>query len=91
MVSLIQLNEPIVITNTLTPIGLAQVAEDTSITNMSCVVSGFQKSSNEELSMFYWNVINVSKQGNDKAEWYLNDTICHEKTIWSFSNVSVHH
>lgn len=91
MVFLRQLNKPVVVTNTLAPIGLAKVKKNLSKTNMSCVVSGFQKSSNEELSMFYWNAVNVSKQEYHKTEWYLNDTICHGKTIWSLINVSLHH
>jgi len=45
--------------------------------NTECVVISFQKQSNSDLLLKYWNVVNISKQAYDKSEWYLEDTICH--------------
>lgn len=77
-----QINEPITIINTVTPIELA--TEDFS-TDMKCVISGYQEHSNNSNSVLvYWNVVNVSKHATDL---YLRDTICNEK---SPQNVSLY-
>jgi hypothetical protein len=80
------MDKPIIITDTITPIKLA--AEDLS-KDMKCVVNGFQKNSNDDLSFIYWTKISISKQTYDKSEWYLENTICHKQLLWSLHHVSL--
>lgn len=72
------MDEPIVITNTIAPIELA--TEDLT-KDMKCIVNSLQKYLNYDLTPIYWNNVNISKQANDKVEWYLEDTICHTQKI----------
>ena len=76
------------VTSLVTPIELA--AEDQLLNNMECIVTSFQKQSNDDLSLMYWNVVNISKQSYGKSEWYLEDTICHLQIRNSLQNVSLH-
>lgn len=66
------------------------VDEDQLSNNTECVVPSFQKQSNNELQLIYWNVVNIAKQTYDKSEWYLEDTICHSQIWDSLQNVSIH-
>lgn len=76
-----------IIATIIAPIELA--TEDKLSNNTECVVTKFQKQSNNDLSLIYWNVVNVSKQSYDKSEWYLEDTICHSQIWNSLQNVSL--
>jgi len=76
-----------IITTIVAPIELA--TEDKLSNNTKCVVTSFQKQSNNDLSLIYWNVGNISKQPYDKSEWYLEDTICHSQIWNSLQNVSL--
>lgn len=69
------------------PIELA--TEDKLSSNTECVVTSFQKQSNNDLPIIYWNVVNISKQPYNKGEWYLEDTICHSQIWNSLQNVSL--
>jgi len=75
------------ITNSMvTPIKLA--TGDLS-NNTECVVTSLQKQSSNDLSLIYWDVVNILKQKFDKSEWYLEDTICHSQ-LWNLlQNVSL--
>lgn len=77
------MDEPIVVTSTVAPIELA--AEKLS-ENLICVVSSFKKFTNNNLSLVYWNMVDISKQ-IDKNELYLEDTIC-DGRILSLQDVS---
>lgn len=68
------MDKPIVVTNMIAPIELA--SEDLT-NNTKCIVNGLQKHLNNNLTPTYWNNVNISKQTDDKIEWYLEDTICH--------------
>lgn len=82
------MDKPIIVTGAVAPIELA--TEDLS-ENTKCVVHSFQKHSNNDLTLVYWNTVNVSKiEWYNNNEWYiLKDTFCHEK-IWSSQHVSFH-
>jgi len=77
----------IIATSMTAPIELA--TEDRLSNNTECVVTSFQKQSNNDLSLAYWNVVNILKQPYDKSEWYLEDTICHSQIWNSLQNVSL--
>jgi len=78
------MNEPIVVSKTLTPIKLA--TEDLS-ENMKCVISSFSRNSDEDFALIYWKMVNISKHKSNNNKWYLKDTICHGK-IQYLQNVS---
>jgi len=79
--------EKAIIATIVAPIELA--AEDKLSNNTECVVTSFQKQSNNDLSLIYWNAANISKQPYDKGDWYLEDTICHSQIWNSLQNVSL--
>lgn len=81
------MEKSIIVTNMVAPIELA--TENQLSNNTECVVTSFQKQSNNDLSLIYWNVVNILKQPHDKSEWYLEDTICHSQIWNSLQNVSL--
>lgn len=79
------MDKPIIVTSTVAPI---ELATEKLSKNMNCVVSSFEKYINSELSLVYWNMVNISKQIYSEDEFYLDDTICNGD-IRSLRNVSL--
>lgn len=82
------MDTPVIVTSTVAPI---ELATEYLSENIKCVVNSFQKYSNNDLTLVYWNMVNVSEiEWFNNSEWYIiNDTFCHEK-IWSSPHVSFH-
>lgn len=82
------MDTPITVTSTVAPIELA--TKDLS-ENIKCVVNSFQKHSDNDLTLVYWNMVNISKiEWFDNNEWYiLKDIFCQDK-VWSLHHVSFH-
>ncbi|KAF0763719.1 mucin-5AC-like, partial [Aphis craccivora] len=78
-VALIKIEKSMITNSMVTPIKLA--TGDLS-NNTECVVTSLQKQSSNDLSLIYWDVVNILKQKFDKSEWYLEDTICHSQ-LWN--------
>ncbi|XP_025208383.1 flocculation protein FLO11-like isoform X3 [Melanaphis sacchari] len=79
-VALIEM-EKYIITDSMMVTSIELATEELS-NNTKCVVISLQKQSKNDLSLIYWNVVNILKQEYDKSEYYLEDTICHSQ-IWN--------
>lgn len=66
-----------------------ELATEDLLNDTECVVTSSQKQSNDDLSLIYWNVVNISKQTYEKSDWYLEDTICHSQIWYLLHNVSL--
>lgn len=79
------MDKPIIATSIVAPVELA--TKELS-KNINCVISSFEKYINNELSIIYWNMVNVSTHIYSQGDFYLEDIIC-DKGIWPLQNVSL--